>query len=109
MQSGKFVKKGDDIILVDGENSGEVFAVPEDGYMGSTFKQLVILNGLNKEFVKFFILSKKDNLRNSKKGSAIPHLNKEFFFSFSFPLPPLSEQERIVAKLDRLRGVLGLD
>ena len=109
MQSGKFVKKGDDIILVDGENSGEVFAVPEDGYMGSTFKQLVILNGLNKEFVKFFILSKKDNLRNSKKGSAIPHLNKELFFSFSFPLPPLSEQERIVAKLDRLRGALGRD
>ena len=39
---GKFVKKGDNIILVDGENSGEVFTVPIDGYMGSTFKQLWI-------------------------------------------------------------------
>ena len=34
---GKFVSTGDNIILVDGENSGEVFAVPHDGYMGSTF------------------------------------------------------------------------
>ena len=39
-QRGKFVHKGDNIILVDGENSGEVFTVPCDGYMGSTFKQL---------------------------------------------------------------------
>ena len=39
MQSGKFVHKADNIILVDGENSGEVFNVPTDGYMGSTFKQ----------------------------------------------------------------------
>ena len=37
-QRGKFVHKGDNIILVDGENSGEVFTVPCDGYMGSTFK-----------------------------------------------------------------------
>lgn len=106
MTSGKFVHQGDDIILVDGENSGEVFTVPEDGYMGSTFKQLVILTGLNKDYIKLFILSKKDNLRNSKKGSAIPHLNKELFFSFPIPLPPLSEQLRIVTKLEKLRSAL---
>ena len=35
------VKTGDNIILVDSENSGEVFTVPQDGYMGSTFKQEV--------------------------------------------------------------------
>ena len=35
LNKGKFVTKGDNIILVDGENSGEVFAVPHDGYMGS--------------------------------------------------------------------------
>ena len=40
LQRGRFVQKGDNIILVDGENSGEVFTVPCDGYMGSTFKQL---------------------------------------------------------------------
>ena len=39
VEKGKFVYAGDNIILVDGENSGEVFTVPQDGYMGSTFKQ----------------------------------------------------------------------
>mgnify|MGYP002231377234 FL=1 len=37
IDKGKFVYAGDNIILVDGENSGEVFSVPQDGYMGSTF------------------------------------------------------------------------
>lgn len=41
---GKFVVEGDNIILVDGENSGEVFTVPCEGYMGSTFKQLWVSN-----------------------------------------------------------------
>lgn len=41
-EQGKLVYKGENIILVDGENSGEVFIVPQDGYMGSTFKQLWI-------------------------------------------------------------------
>ena len=42
VEQGKLVYKGDNIMLVDGENSGEVFIVPQDGYMGSTFKQLWI-------------------------------------------------------------------
>ena len=40
VEKGKFVYARDNIILVDGENSGEVFTVLQDGYMGSTFKQL---------------------------------------------------------------------
>ena len=36
VEKGKFVYAGDNIILVDGENSGEVFTVPQDGYMGSS-------------------------------------------------------------------------
>lgn len=34
VEKGKFVYAGDNIILVDGENSGEVFTVPQDGYRG---------------------------------------------------------------------------
>jgi len=37
VEKGKFVYAGDNIILVDGENSGEVFTVPQDGYVGSSY------------------------------------------------------------------------
>ena len=33
--SGVIVEKGQKVILVDGENSGEVFVIPDRGYMGS--------------------------------------------------------------------------
>ena len=67
LNNGKFVSKGDNIILVDGENSGEVFTVPCDGYMGSTFKQLWVSREMYLPYVLYFIQFYKDRLRNSKK------------------------------------------
>ena len=51
VEQGKLVYKGDNIMLVDGENSGEVFIVPQDGYMGSTFKQLWISSQMYEPYV----------------------------------------------------------
>ena len=102
LPKGKFVSKGDNIILVDGENSGEVFAVPHDGYMGSTFKQLWVSGNMHLPYVLYFIQFYKDLLRNSKKGAAIPHLNKEIFYSLVVGIPPYQEQERIVKRIDNI-------
>ena len=100
VEQGKLVYKGDNIMLVDGENSGEVFIVPQDGYMGSTFKQLWISSSMYKPFVLSFIRFYKDILRNSKKGAAIPHLNKELFNNLIVGIPPLEEQKRIVKRIE---------
>ena len=80
VEQGKLVYKGDNIVLVDGENSGEVFIVPQDGYMGSTFKQLWVSSSMYEPYILAFIQFYKETLRNSKKGAAIPHLNKELFY-----------------------------
>ncbi len=40
--NGRYVAANSLLILVDGENSGEVFRTPIEGYQGSTFKQLHI-------------------------------------------------------------------
>ena len=101
VEQGKLVYKGDNIMLVDGENSGEVFIVPQDGYMGSTFKQLWISSPMYEPYVLAFIQFYKDTLRNSKKGAAIPHLNKELFYGLIIGIPPLQEQRRIVQKLEQ--------
>ena len=102
VEKGKFVYAGDNIILVDGENSGEVFAVPQDGYMGSTFKQLWLSSVMWKPYVLAFILFYKEELRNSKRGAAIPHLNKELFYNLPIGIPPLAEQKRIVERINEL-------
>ena len=100
VEQGKLVYKGDNIMLVDGENSGEVFIVPQDGYMGSTFKQLWISSSMYEPYILAFIQFYKETLRNSKKGAAIPHLNKELFYGLIIGIPPFQEQKRIVQKIE---------
>jgi type I restriction enzyme S subunit len=106
VEQGKLVYKGDNIMLVDGENSGEVFIVPQDGYMGSTFKQLWISSPMYEPYVLAFIQFYKETLRNSKKGAAIPHLNKELFYGLIIGIPPLQEQRRIVQKIEQSSQLL---
>ena len=100
--SGIVVNKDQKVILVDGENSGEVFVVPYRGYMGSTFKILNIVTNADEMYIRYFIDQNRESLRNSKVGSAIPHLNKDLFFDLKLPFPPLSEQKRIVAHIETL-------
>ena len=106
IDKGKFVYAGDNIILVDGENSGEVFSVTQDGYMGSTFKQLWISSVMWKPYVLAFILFYKAELRNSKRGAAIPHLNKELFYNLTIGIPPLAEQQRIAYQINKLSQLI---
>ena len=106
VEEGKLVYKGDNIVLVDGENSGEVFTVPQDGYMGSTFKQLWISSFMYEPYVLAFIQFYKEILRNSKKGAAIPHLNKDLFYGLIIGIPPVHEQERIIEKIKQLTQLL---
>ncbi|MFR2008688.1 MAG: restriction endonuclease subunit S [Parabacteroides merdae] len=102
IEKGRFVYAGDNIILVDGENSGEVFSIPQDGYMGSTFKQLWLSSVMWKPYILAFILFYKEALRNSKRGAAIPHLNKDLFYKLPIGIPPLSEQQRITCQINNL-------
>ena len=92
LHSGRFVPVGSLMILVDGENSGEVFTTPVDGYQGSTFKILDIDAKYCKEFILLLIQSNRKSLRENKVGSAIPHLNKKMFKEIVVPPFSYSEQ-----------------
>ena len=96
LTSGKFIPENSFLILVDGENSGEVFRTPIEGYQGSTFKRLFINENINTEYLLQVINLHRKILRENKVGSAIPHLNKKLFKAIEVPIPPYNEQKRIV-------------
>ena len=102
LNSGNFIAANSLLILVDGENSGEVFRTTRDGYQGSTFKQLLINEGMNTEYVLQVINLHRGNLRENKVGSAIPHLNKKLFKAINVPIPPYKEQQRIVETINKI-------
>ena len=91
VEQGKLVYKGDNIMLVDGE---------------STSKQLWISSPMYEPYVLAFIQFYKETLRNSKKGAANPHLNKELFYGLIIGIPPQQEQRRIVQKIEQLKQLL---
>ena len=101
LTSGKYIVANSLLILVDGENSGEVFRTPIDGYQGSTFKQLSINENMNTEYVLQIINLHREILRENKVGSAIPHLNKKQFKAIDVPIPPYKEQQRIVEAINK--------
>ena len=101
LSSGKYTAVNSLLILVDGENSGEVFRTPIEGYQGSTFKQLAINGNMNTEYVLQVINLHRKTLRENKVGSAIPHLNKKLFKAIEVPIPPYKEQQRIVNAISK--------
>ena len=103
---GKYVAADSLLILVDGENSGEVFRTPIEGYQGGTFKQLAINENMNADFVLQVIKLHRKILRENKVGSAIPHLNKKLFKSIDVPIPPYKEQKRIVNAINETFTIL---
>ena len=102
LTSGKYVATKSLLILVDGENSGEVFRTPIEGYQGSTFKQLFINENMNSRYVLQVINLHRRILRENKVGSAIPHLNKKLFKAIEVPIPPYKEQQRIVETINKV-------
>ena len=103
---GRYVAANSLLILVDGENSGEVFRTPIEGYQGSTFKQLHIAGNIHTDYLLHVINLHRKNLRENKIGSAIPHLNKKQFKAIEVPVPPYNEQVKIVAAINSVQDRL---
>ena len=100
--NGRYVVANSLLILVDGENSGEVFRTRIEGYQGSTFKQLHINKNMFAEYILHVINLHRKALRENKVGSAIPHLDKKLFKAIEVPVPPYKEQVRIVAAINSM-------
>ena len=53
-----------------------------------------------KKYLFYFLKSIEDKINLSKKGAGVPHVQSKFLLNILIPVPPLSEQSRIVSILD---------
>lgn len=60
---------------------------------------------LDKLFLYNFLLQKTREIKEAGHGISMIHMTKEKMEQIEVPLPPLPEQHRIVAKVDKLMGV----
>jgi type I restriction modification DNA specificity domain protein (fragment) len=57
---------------------------------------------LNRDFVYYFLMADTFNIHNDLNGTTMKHLSMENMIQRIIPLPPLTEQQQIVAKLNQL-------
>jgi type I restriction enzyme S subunit len=98
IKSSKLFEEGDVAMVWDGARSGWV-SKTNFGAIGSTivaFKPIII----NSDYLFYYLLDKYPFINSNARGVGIPHVDPTILWALNFPLPPLPEQQRIVAKLD---------
>jgi type I restriction enzyme S subunit len=95
-----FCEDNDFLMVWDGARSGYVGRASK-GALGSTLVKIQF-PGINLDYAYFYLQSKFIDINSRAKGSGIPHVDPNLVWNYLFPLPPLAEQFRIVAKIEEL-------
>lgn len=91
---------GDLLIVCDGSRSGLTGRAIK-GVVGSTLSK-IYADGVDTEYLMYFIQSKYTLLNTKKKGTGTPHLNTEILKKSKLIIPSMEEQQRIVSKIEEL-------
>jgi type I restriction enzyme S subunit len=101
-------RKGDVLVVNIGAGCGLASIIETD--FEFAFKNVAILNrpdDVDPKFLFNFLMSKRDDIFEERtKGGAQPFLSLALIREIPFPLPPLAEQRRIVAKVDQLMALV---
>ena len=107
-ESPEIMLQNDDILICkDGAGIGKLGIIKNLNESASINSSLLLIRKnqcLNTKFVYFFFLSShfQKIVQERIMGATTPHLYQRDIVGFPFALPPLHEQEQIVAKLEEL-------
>ncbi len=91
-------------IVWDGARSGWV-SKGKFGAIGSTLAALKPIS-VDINYIFYYLQNNFSLINTNPRGIGIPHVDPTLLWNLLVPLPPLPEQQRIVAKLDTLFGHL---
>lgn len=91
-------------IVKDGSGVGRVNIYPAYSSLLGTMQYIIPKEGYQLGYVAYAL--KGLNLSSFASGAAIPHIYFKDYGKCKIDVPPLNEQERIVAELDLLSGII---
>lgn len=97
----KFARGSDVLICVVGATCGKI-NLGADCAIGRSVAAIRPNGGVDQRFLYSYLMTKVGDLRNGATGSAQGVISREALVEVEIPLAPLSEQRRIVKKLDAL-------
>ena len=100
------VSNGD--VLISWSGSLGVFEWTEDEAILNQHIFKVVFNKeyINKKFFQYVVASRINEMKSKVHGVTMQHITKKEFDIILIPVPPIAEQERIVAELDLLQGII---
>ncbi len=95
-------EKGDVLIVCKGSGYGKTITCDVDkAHIARQIMAFRRMETLNMDYLKCFLAANFDILKSRGQG-VIPGIDRNSVLSLLFPLPPLSEQKRIVLKISQL-------
>ena len=85
---------------------GKVAITKVPMYCNQGFKNLICKNEILNEYVYWFLLHNTEYLNSLGTGATFKEISKRVVEQVSIPVPPIAEQEKIVAELDCLSGII---
>ena len=98
-------KTGDVLIAMYGATIGKVAILAESAVTNQAICGCTPFPGVFNQYLFFYLLSQRAQFHSASEGGAQPNISKVKIIWTTFPLPPLAEQHRIVAKVDELMAL----
>ena len=96
---------GDVLFAMYGATIGKVAILAESAVTNQAVCGCTPFDGVSNRYLFNYLLSQRAAFHEASEGGAQPNLSKVKIIAFPFPLPPLAEQKRIVAKVDELMAL----
>lgn len=98
------VHKGDLLIAMSGATTGKmgVYSYEGDAYLNQRVGNLKASKALCKNYMYYLMYSHIESILKMAYGGAQPNISAKAILSIDVLLPPLSEQYRIVTKIEEL-------
>ncbi|ADW16827.1 restriction modification system DNA specificity domain protein [Desulfobulbus propionicus DSM 2032] len=96
---------GDILLAMYGATIGKVAILAESAVTNQAVCGCTVFDGVLNRYLFIFLLSQRSRFHSASEGGAQPNISKVKIVGFPFPLPPLAEQKRIVAKVDELMAL----
>ena len=103
------IKKGDILIAMSGATTGKIGIYKQNypAYLNQRIGKFIPKKELNNQFLYYYLSTKVNFIYNMAGGGAQPNLSSnELKEKLIIPIPPLSEQQRIVDILDRFDALV---